>query len=311
MKKYNSIENISDEFYSKIHTQHPEVANIPFVATVKVDGANFGIAVKDSNITFQSRNKELKDTDSFYDYQKALKTHNLIEKIQQITEYTDFVLFGEIIGDNVQKRIQYSPEPVILFFDLYDNTTQRYLSWKDLRKLCVKYHLPMVCMLRNGSLDEMLAIPVNKIKDSTPAWISGLISITHELNEIPTYENLNQPIEGVVIRPYDTEIMMGDTRLIIKKKADAFMDIRKGKHFESAPKEKTNEFSQYINKNRIISALSKYPENTDAKVIITEVIDDVLKDYLKDNGPVEDFVALKKRVSKLVGSQYASIMKNL
>lgn len=66
----------------------------------------------------------------------------------------------------------------------------------------------------------------------------------------------------------------------------------------------------YLTENRVQSALSKYPQNTNYGVIISEVFADVYAEYERDTGSTLD-ADTRKLLQKRHSSQVFGMLKNL
>ena len=289
MKKYNSITLIDDEeFIQKAFEQHPELNKELFIATEKVDGANLGITKNDGKLVLQSRNKELTESDDFYDYERAFS--EIKDRVLDLPDLNKYILFGEIYGNNVQKRIPYSVDPKIIFFDVFDKETEEYLSFEQQQAFFNSQHLPIVPYVASGKFQDIIGIDVEAL-----------------LSKVSGYKDTYA--EGVVIRPLSMDIMIGQTRFILKKKAERFYENRKGNHIESKPKSKKikdwYKVLPYCNENIMASAMSKFPSNEASSIIevaSAETYDNWLKDhpdFTGDKAAVID--SIKKHMGPLYG----------
>ena len=103
-KKYNEIENsYRTEFLNKIHEFGYDNPMIEYVASVKVDGANFCVSIDENNkFHYSKRTMELERGDNFYSWESAMHRDNVPEKVKKIKELlVDIVevnVYGELAG---------------------------------------------------------------------------------------------------------------------------------------------------------------------------------------------------------------------
>ena len=320
MKKYNSIENTyRTAFIEKAAATHN--LNIPFVVLEKIDGANFGIRVTEDSCEFQSRSQKLGMSASFFNFLPTLEKHKILHKLEvlygEFSYGEGFTIFGEIFGGSyagvsrgskVQNRVDYCPENVIMFYDIFDHNTGTYLPYKDFQRICETWKLPYISPLKTCSLEEALEFDVETFKTGVPNNIKDLIADGALENiEFPNKE-AESIAEGVVIRPLNEDLWVGEHRFILKKKASKFNEKTKEKKARPVP-ENIPDLSDYINENRVRSAISKYPEDVKPGVIIAETVNDALEDYIKEHGALDSDVlnAVRKTISKLVYPIYLKV----
>ena len=92
-------------------------------------------------------------------------------------------------------------------------------------------------------------------------------------------------------------------RFIIKNKTDKFSEIKNSSNNINVAR---LNLDNYINVNRILSALSKYDNNTNIGIIINEVITDASTDYEKDNNvkvSEDETKNIRKRYSSFIATQ--------
>ena len=322
MKKYNSIENTyRSAFIEKAAATHN--LNIPFVVLEKIDGANFGIHLSrtpegEDVVKFQSRSQELGKTASFFNFQKVLEKHNLVHKLQVLLSdvFPDegFTIFGELFGglyngfgiggsQRVQGRVDYCPDNMIMFYDIFDHHTESYHSYFDFQRICETWELPYVQPIKICSLDEALGFDVENFRTTVPAYINSLrmtICFKKEAEDIS---------EGVVIRPLDKDLWVGEHRFILKKKSSKFSENGPRRKKNHSIPENIPDLSGYINENRVRSAISKYPEDVKPGVIVAETVNDAIEDYIKDHGALDPDIlnAVRKTISKLVYPIYLKV----
>lgn len=316
MKKYNSIENSYREaFIEKASAIHN--LKIPFVLLEKIDGANFGIQVTKDGCVCQSRSQTLGISANFYNFLTVLEKHRILHKLEVLfSEHSygeGFTIFGEIFGGSyagvsrgtrVQNRVDYCPENMIMFFDIFDHNTETYVPYKEFQKICETWELPYIQPIMTCSLEQALEFDVDPYKTEIPSVLRGYGI------EYPE-KDFEDCIEGIVIRPLEKELMVGSERFILKKKSSKFNERKpKERRVQTIP-DNIPDLSDYINENRVRSAISKYPEDVKPGVIVAETVNDAITDYIKEFGPLESNVlnSVKKSISRLVYPIYIKIKK--
>ena len=320
MKKYNSIENTyRSAFIEKAAATHN--LNIPFVVLEKIDGANFGIHLSrtpdgEDVAEFQSRSQKLGSSANFFNFLEVIGKHNLVHKLQillaEVFPDEGFTIFGELFGGSyagvsrgskVQGRVDYCPENMILFYDIFNHHTGSYHSYWEFQNFCETWKLPYVQPIKTCSLDEALDFDVETFKTGIPDAIKSLGNI-----EYPNKE-AEDIAEGVVIRPLDKDLWVGEHRFILKKKSSKFSENGSRRKKNHSIPENIPDLSAYINENRVRSAISKYPEDVKPGVIIAETVNDAIEDYIKEHGVLDSDIlnAVRKTISKLVYPIYLKV----
>ena len=122
--------------------------------------------------------------------------------------------------------------------------------------------------------------------------------------------------EGIVIKPYERDDYIGQSRVIIKSKNDRFAEKSHEKpnkvqvEVPENVKKCMEEISQYINENRVNNVISHVGEVTEKDIgkIIGLTSKDVLDDYLKDYKLPED-KEQSKMVTKYLQSEVAKVVR--
>jgi Rnl2 family RNA ligase len=282
---YSKIENHYDNKHINGLIQRcPEVIEMDFQITEKIDGSNFQICITRDSVRYGKRTSWLTPGEGFYDWENTIKKPLLVEfitKVQADIPRADdeYSFYGELFGPGVQKRIQYGPQKDILLFDMKKNGQwvpaiefERYL----LKLNCFELHVPILAIVKG--LEEAIAFETK---------IPTKLFVAH------AGTNLTDPqeIEGVVIKPLDNTLRCKNSRVIIKKKNDAFkekMNVSTNK--KRIPKTISplqEEFLLYINSNRMAGIVSKYGEPEEMKDIgkyISLLANDAFNDFAKDQG---------------------------
>lgn len=327
MKKYNSITNSYDEAFiekAKDKLLERNITEIDLVLLEKIDGSNFSIVFKDNAISFCSRTQKLGENANFNNFQQVIRRDNILDKLKKLhnrLNNVDMIVYGEIFGGlyrciskgiKVQKRVEYCEDNRILFFDIFigDEESGNYLSYEAFYDICTKENIPIVKpmnIFRNVKPDELLKL----FKETPNEFTTTIPALLKEYNENNIISDLSYSkpretetiAEGYVIRGYNHEIMISDfDRFIIKNKTDKFSEIKNSSNNNVARLNLDN----YINTNRVLSALSKYDSDTNIGIIINEVINDAINDYEKDNNvkvSEDEAKNIRKRYSSFIAMQ--------
>ena len=122
-EKYSSIEN----HYNKKELERtlsicPELQNSKYVIQEKIDGCNFSVYFEkvddDIKITYAKRTSILKDDENFYNYQNVVKKYDFSKVIEFMKNenINNIVLYGELYGKGILKRVYYGDEKYLAFF---------------------------------------------------------------------------------------------------------------------------------------------------------------------------------------------------
>jgi Rnl2 family RNA ligase len=271
--KWQSIENhYNQKYIKKLFNNNPHLENTTYIGTEKIDGANFSVFITKDQIKFGKRSSFLQEDDTFYNYQQVVSNYmNIFEHIQErITDTDEVILYGELYGEGIQKRINYIEGKDLIFYAYFiNNEKQTYYQLKELG-------LPIVDLLVEGTFEEVLSFDVEqKYKGRS---IEGIV-ISMENNEVPNF--------------------------LIKKKAKAFLDKK-----QKAPKPKTlftyqnikDEYDSYFTENRLQDLFSKHgeiEENKQFAEYIKYMVSDVMQDFSKSE-IFEEFETLEKKDQKTV-----------
>lgn len=193
----------------------PEIKNIlldlgldiesePWVLVEKIHGSNSGFVYQcqEGEPTYQlaRRNGFVPPTElkSFFNIEKAYQPY--LEKLNQLCEsacyelgldhrHHQVVVNCELYGADIQKGMNYHDTESILVFDIrVDNT---FLSYEKVRTLCALHGLPVVPLIQQGTLDNLIT--------SFQAQLEGFNS--HVPQKIHGQPVTDAPAEGVILRP--------------------------------------------------------------------------------------------------------------
>lgn len=313
-KKYNSIENhYREEWINRIKVQRPDLAKGKWAITEKVHGTNvqFGF---DGEYTVGKRTGFIEEGERFYNIQKFAEYYKgpikaIYEECKKRYNCNSIIVFGELFGgsyphkevekDNtaqkVQKGVYYCPMNEIMFFDIY----------MDDRYLPVKEFEDVMDTVKNKGYIELIyqhSILVDGI-DNAVKYPNDEPSQMYKIWGLPELEDNIR--EGIVIKPYEQDAFIGQSRVIIKSKNDRFSE----KTHEKVDKPKVEvpefvqkcmeEISQYINENRVNNVISHIGEVTEKDIgkIIGLTSKDVLEDYNKDYNTLKE---MEKEYQKMI-----------
>ncbi len=276
-KKYLSIENhYKNKYIDNFRLNFPNIVNEEFVVREKIDGSNIQIFfTPHEEHKVGRRTAFLEKDDTFQDIWNVLKKYQSeINKLQTFSNNNNSCvrIYGEIFGNNINKRVNYGKDKYILFFDIEINNIL--LCQKDFEELMTELDINLLCPLigKFNSLFEVLNTDVD--------FNSKILNINNNISE------------GIVIKPYNKKFILNNEIFYIKKKNKHFSEIEnKNKNkdinnINNINNNKYNDLINYITDNRIINIFSKYG-NIESKSQYGEYIkyiyNDLIDDYQKDN----------------------------
>lgn len=127
-------------------------------------------------------------------YWEIAEIYGLKDKLVQ---YPGYVIQGEIYGPKVQGNRLNMKTLTLAVFNVYNMNTDKYLGYKEFLEFCKNLNLPTVPVIEEGqkfdyTLDDLLEKSKRK------------------------YPNSKSPIEGIVIRSMDEEVLTGQRRTSFK-----------------------------------------------------------------------------------------------
>jgi Rnl2 family RNA ligase len=270
---------------------YPELSTCKFIVSEKLHGANAGIQFRnDGTYSFQKRNSDLSLDSNFFNFQSLLKDSEIVSFIEKMSTYCklencNWIFFGELYGDGVQKEVKYCSERKLKFFDLYDCDNEQWLT-----------------------PEETLSFTGTDLYVPIIGYFDGLVSALEVDTEFNTMLN---PIEdniceGVVIRPFAKNYIYMHDHLVVKKKNDKFKEkVKRQINKEKNPLTgKLLEYSDiacsYVSANRLDNVVSHMgePEGMeDFGKYIAEFLTDIKTDLFDENSDIKE---LSKSDRKLV-----------
>ena len=289
-KSYGKTKNVTDVKNLRMWiNRYPEIDADRYIVTEKIDGSNFQlIFTKGKEVSFGSRNNELRSFSEFFDFQRAvlIDCADQIERLQDYVDgslYVDEInLYGELYGAGVQRRIQYSDKKHFLPFHMMIDG--RPVSYMDSMMLFMDagilgcWWVPVLAP--SLTLDQALALDVESLDTRVSQSMDG-----------------NRKIEGIVIEPlenvYTLEHEEGVSRFKLKKKSQNFSDKAGVKHktqkqhkVSAEGEELFGRWSEMFNDNRLCDVESKVGPIEEMgqmgeyiKLLINDVREDFMNEY--------------------------------
>ena len=278
MLKYPSIENHFN--ITKSNKIMSQINNL-FYATEKINGSNIQIKLDKQGFAYFSRNRQLTDTDPFYN--KLVNAGNT-KKILKIAEsylksnsLDEMYIFGELYGAgilNMQYQENLNNIQQFRVFDVFirEDNHMRTLSQSEFYNL----------------FDESLRVPDMNITKTLGELIK---------DELGNNSKLGGETEGLVYKPVESqELNLQDGSIVnyvaVKHKTEKFAEIK------ARPKVKAqmatedvefvNNISRYFTMSRLEGLLGKLaiePDVRNLSKIIPAYLDDVKEDYIKTENP--------------------------
>jgi len=258
-----------------------------WVVTEKVHGANFSFWVtKDDGgnieIKCAKRSGWIEEEEKFFNYKPVLEKYkdNLIHLRKSIL--SDYVIYGELFGGNIQSGMCYSEEQDFVAFDmcfLNEDGTKHPIEKKAVMTLESDYNIPVVPVVGVfNTLEE--ALEVNESFDSLL------------MREGFSGDDKHKEAEGVVIEPNTPVYEPNGSRIYLKKKTKRFLE-KSGKPtvkhkqvttLSPVVKEVLERSTPYICKNRFDAVVSKIGEVTikDIGKVMGLMTQDIIVDIEKD-----------------------------
>lgn len=255
----------------------------------KLHGANLAIYCDGIGMEIASRNGMLGENESFYNVDSIKPELFRIASTLNAYFKDDVKIYGELFGGSyphsdvpktnmgmIQKGVFYCADIQFSVFDILVGDT--FLSVEEMEEACLAFDIMHQESIFEGTLQECLDYP-NDFED-------------------PTYKKFGLPklegniTEGIVVKPVKVRFFGSGSRVILKSKNEKFAEKNNAKKripkdIEPLSKEMTEtleNFSQYINMNRLDTATSKLGE-VEQKLIgafLKELHQDVILDAIAD-----------------------------
>ena len=321
-KKYNSIENHTQQNYieqvRKFDIENPG----RFVAREKIHGTNFSVLITDSGIIPCKRTGVIEEDESFYDYKAIMQKYEAnFAKIQEFVLESELVssiqVFGEYAGPGIGKHINYGEYQDFYLFDVLftgvEEGSEGYLAENDLQAFAINYGFKVPPLLHIGSLEECLSLPVE--------FESLVNSITDEnkygffKQEAPN----GNTAEGLIIKPEIPAFLRSGRRIAIKCKTNKFKERSKArgpkpvKVLSERDTEVLNVLLEYNTLSRISNVISHIGQITNkdfAKVVgltVKDIIDEAAREHEFE---VDDEKLIKFELNRAVAELFRENISN-
>lgn len=294
-KKFSSLENTyRTNLIEKVIEEGIPTDN--WIVTEKVDGANFSFWCDGEQVKVASRNQFVDGT--FYGCQEVID--RIAPKILLFcSDYdTQIVIYGELYGDGIQKRVNYGDKSFIAF-DVHCVNSNTPVDKEFAIALCERIGIPFAPVLFRGSFEECLAVTNTFKSHLTPEFHDGA-----------------NTAEGVVIEPVTPAWFRNGDRVYFKNKSEKFSERsseKKNKQETKVSEELSlSEASQgvlhnltsYVTDSRVVSVISKIGKvgTKDFQRILGLTVQDAIEDYEKDT---------EVNVRDVCGDEWKAVLKML
>ena len=290
-KKFSSLENTyRTNLIEKVVDEG--IPTDDWIVTEKVDGANFSFWCDGEQVKVASRNQFVDGT--FYGCQEVID--EIAPKILAFcSDYdTQIVIYGELYGDGIQKRVKYGKKSFVAFdvFSLWAGSTEH----KEYAQiLCSNIGIPFVPVLFRGSFEDCLAVNNTFKSHLTPEGYDG--------------DNI---AEGVVIEPVTPAWFRNGSRVYFKNKSEKFSEKKEKQKVKVSEELSLSEASQsvlhnltsYVTESRVVSVISKIGKvgTKDFQRILGLTVQDAIEDYEKD---------IDVNVKDVCGDEWKAVLKML
>ena len=282
-----------------------------FYATEKIHGSNMSIEFTKDSTRYFSRNREvtlndkalgsyLATTNNLKDIESIAKSIldgsvNLSKKENDITKV---IVFGELYGSGIQNMEYAENKAGIKEFRVFDV----FVFEEDNRAYTL-------------TAEELLHV----FGQLTVPFFTGVKPLREWLTtELPETSRLGGPIEGLVYKPFDGQILAFDNGAVcnylgVKHKTEQFAEIKSRK--KEAPVLTDDEINfkdnieRYFTMQRLDNLLSKGDIELSVRnlgAIIPAYLEDVKTDYIKDN---PDSYFNQRILNKAMSSQVVKLVK--
>jgi Rnl2 family RNA ligase len=271
---YPSIENSYREKQIEIIREHG-YDKVEWVATEKVHGANFSLWPNNGQVVPAKRSGFADG--SFYGCQAIVE--GLAPNVLKLNK----VVCGEIFGNGVQNGVNYGPKRFAAF-DIMEG--ESYVNYDTFVALCAAHNIERCIELARGSFDDLLALNEDFVT---------------KMSVVDTTDKA----EGFVMKPVNYLVYSNGERVILKKKSTKFKEQSEGPVIKApveltdAQKEVFDRAANYINSERVMSAVSKLGKEEKFNIIQGEILRDILAEMNKDT---EVDLSTWKSINKQVGN---------
>lgn len=290
-KKFSSLENT----YRTNLIEKVVEEGIPtddWIVTEKVDGANFSFWCDGEQVEVASRNQFVDGT--FYGCQEVVD--EIAPKILAFCSdnNTQIVIYGELYGGGIQKRVNYGKKSFVAF-DVHCVNSNTPVDKEFAIDLCERIGIPFAPVLFRGSFEDCLAVNNTFKSHLTPEGYDGA--------------NI---AEGVVIEPVNPAWFRNGSRVYFKNKSEKFSEKKETTKVDVAQELSLSEASQsvlhnltpYVTESRVVSVISKIGKvgTKDFQRIMGLAVQDAIEEYEKD---------AEANVKDVCGEEWKAVLKML
>lgn len=176
-------------------------------------------------------------------------------------------VYGEIAGPKIQKGVDYGDERKLYIFDYFDGEDfiriHKFEEGFDYAPLLLEQ------VASKETYDDILADILGYLNTDPVSMIN------------PKEGNV---VEGYVVKCLSMPMLTNETRFIFKVKHPKFDEKIKSKKEREPDDTDYSIVDQYINDNRVMSAMSKFPGHKKHQIgdVMREIVEDVKRDMKKD-----------------------------
>lgn len=202
-KKFSSLENTYNKRFLEKIVMQPCYAD-EWVATVKAHGANFSFWWDKVNGVRVASRSQFVDG-SFYSCTDVINKHaeTFARDCEVFNPDSVIVVYGELIGGNIQKEVQYGEKRFVAFDVVIDGVA---LNKWDAFQMALGLGFDVIPVIGSGTLEDMLAI--------SPEFVCPLAVKDSDHNKA----------EGIVIEPANPSYLPNGSRVYLKQKSKAFTE---------------------------------------------------------------------------------------
>jgi len=267
-KKFSSLENsYRQNLIDK--TQYEGKDGGLWIATEKLHGANFSFWCDGTEVKVASRTQFVDGT--FYNCQAVINCYSqgILDWCQK-KGVSDFVVYGELFGGNIQKEVKYGEKDFAAFDVVIDGKVLDKHTAQSVVDDCGLFFVPII---KVGSFKECLELSNTFKSTLTP--------------EDCKEDNIS---EGLVIEPLEPSWFANGSRVYFKNKTESFSEKnrqpKEKQVFELSEEESDllNELLKYSTEQRVSNVISKIGQvtNKDFSKILGLTVQDMLEDFTKD-----------------------------
>lgn len=293
--KYPSLENhYREKFLFNIECS--DAMNCDWVATEKLHGANFSLWTDGEDVKAARRSGFIPEDESFYGSAPVVEHYTpLLKELAQSMPMNKLILFGELVGEGIQKGVNYCDGKDFYVFDVatLDEGELVFLDYTEtLVNTLHEAGFKTSPILKQGTYQEVIAL-------------ENLFNSTFG----------NFTAEGYVAKPVVSHTLPNGSRAIIKSKNSKFSEKKtptKGSQVQIPDTVKQHVIAAegYITDNRLNNVESKEGK-VEQKLFgkfLGLLIADAVDDYIKDND-LEIEKADIKAVKKLLQPTARDLIK--